>query len=1358
MFNALLEANSILGLAARSVVLLLLTAGVAFAFRRRSAAVLHGIWTVGLGACLATPVAMYLAPRWSLPVLQPTVPIASVEIEQPGDGSTVQAVWPGLAPARGEQPNAAVVAAAANTAPATPVDAPRRPTESSHTRPPSKASVSAGISPHTLATGLWGVGLVIVLWRLFRQAVAARRMLQQATDLIDPEWLQLRDEAAERLRLQDRVALKRHVGALSPLVAGLRRPVVLLPGDAENWTAERRMHVLLHELAHVQRRDVLTQLMASLTCACYWFNPLAWWGTRQMKQLREIACDDAVVRHSQGPATYAQTLLDVAKRYRCQSISGAVAMARSNQVEGRVAAILSSTRSRAAIGRRSLRALVLAALAAALLVGTCRVTSRAQNPAGADVSVATQTETESKPVTAADTESKPEILRVRVVDEAGEPLPDARLHVSIWEMPGAKRNYPNRDYATNEQGVAEVERPARLEIMRIWPAKEGYVPQFVNFAQGSHGQGRLLPEDYEFRLQKGRRLSGRIVDEEGQPIEGATVQVTVSVDEPAWGENPDAMISTWLTDSDFNCPTPVTDADGHWAIDNAPPPPERGSKDYQFRLQVTHPNFAGDTRWGELQAKQGVTTEDLRSGESELVLERGIVVAGVVRGPDGEPVTDGMVIWSDDPYTATGVNETTIDEEGRYETKRLSPGQYPLTVLVPGLSPVRQLVDVQEGLGEMNFELEPGNPIRIKIVDPEGRGISEAFVGIGEWRGTKAIYNHKHPNVPESSIPRRADDQGVYRWDGAPPDAVEYRISAEGFSSQEVVLVAKSTPHVIQLAPRRLAAGTVTDASTGEPIETFEVVPVIVFRPDFYHTRRTDAKVGQDGEYELPLTGSGDALDRYRVRFEADGYRSLVSEASFGPLDGRATLNMALQPAPPRRGQVVDSEGQPVENAVVLQASPTEVPNTRNGDPTSHSARPIKTDEHGRFEFRATSEPVRVRALHPLGYAERGFSTDEEDFGTLTLLPWATLSGRLVQAGQPVANETVSFSPLMKRDLTEARFQDSYRSRTDSDGRFVFERVPPVSGTVKAFLGPWQESPLTSSKSIPLRLEPGEQRQVILGGDGATLQGRVVATGRSNDKLSKQWSLNYLVSRERSLADEPSSLSFDPSGPLEPEWLRRTDFPVWMSSRLNYFVKLSDDGRLSIDGVEPGEYDLVIQLYEEPAGCLVETIGEKIVPITVSSQDAATGPVEIGDIEVECRIGPRVGSDMQALQFTDLTGRVRHVADFEGQYLLLHVWATWCGPCVESLPSLRATVEGYADAPLTVVGLNIDDDRAAAKSMAKAKSLRWSQNYLGPDSELMRQLAVSSAPAYYLVGPDGKLVGSANQWTSIQQLLADQFD
>ena len=184
-----------------------------------------------------------------------------------------------------------------------------------------------------------------------------------------------------------------------------------------------------------------------------------------------------------------------------------------------------------------------------------------------------------------------------------------------------------------------------------------------------------------------------------------------------------------------------------------------------------------------------------------------------------------------------------------------------------------------------------------------------------------------------------------------------------------------------------------------------------------------------------------------------------------------------------------------------------------------------------------------------------------------------------------------------------------------------------------------------------------------------------------------------------------------------------------------------------------GEYDLVLQLYEEPSGCLVETIGEKIVPITVTGGTSEVNSQDIGEVEVECRAGPRVGSDMRAFKFVNGEGQQRMINDMDGQYVLFHVWASWCAPCLQTMPNVKATVESHLQSPLTVVGLNIDEDAANAKQLAKTGGWNWAMNYVGADSAIARQLAVSSAPAYYLIGPNGKLIMSSNQWSDVQKSL-----
>ena len=88
--------------------------------------------------------------------------------------------------------------------------------------------------------------------------------------------------------------------------------MLLVPAEAEAWPDERRRLVLLHELAHVRRWDWLTQLVAHVACAMYWFNPLVWLAARQMRIERERACDDLVLASGAKASDYAQELLALA--------------------------------------------------------------------------------------------------------------------------------------------------------------------------------------------------------------------------------------------------------------------------------------------------------------------------------------------------------------------------------------------------------------------------------------------------------------------------------------------------------------------------------------------------------------------------------------------------------------------------------------------------------------------------------------------------------------------------------------------------------------------------------------------------------------------------------------------------------------------------------------------------------------------------------------------------------------------------------------------------------------------------------------------------------------------------------------
>src|SRR5215469_12242601 len=81
----------------------------------------------------------------------------------------------------------------------------------------------------------------------------------------------------------------------TPLTVGPLRPKINLPPSAAQWPIALRKSVMLHEQAHIRRRDASSQLFSQIVCAVIWFQPLAWYAARRAAEERERACDDLVL-------------------------------------------------------------------------------------------------------------------------------------------------------------------------------------------------------------------------------------------------------------------------------------------------------------------------------------------------------------------------------------------------------------------------------------------------------------------------------------------------------------------------------------------------------------------------------------------------------------------------------------------------------------------------------------------------------------------------------------------------------------------------------------------------------------------------------------------------------------------------------------------------------------------------------------------------------------------------------------------------------------------------------------------------------------------------------------------------------
>jgi len=363
--------------ALRGSLILLAALAATRLMKRRTAAARHLVWVVALASMLALPLLSRVLPAWRVvPVPAPLRPVASFV------AAPVAAAPPAVSALRegGEESVADVPSSAASLPSSSGEDATARPAASA------AAPAVPAFDWKTALMAVWIVGGAALVLRLAYGLVRVFWMERRAVEITDDGWVRIADGLARRLRVGRMVTLLREAHAVVPMTWGVVRPVVLLPADAEAWDTERRTVVLAHELAHVRRWDTLTQWIAHLALAVFWFNPLVWMAARQMREEREHACDDAVLSIGTRPVEYADHLLNIVRSLGAtEGPAAALAMARRSQFEGRLLAILDGATPRGGVSRGlGFAALVLAA-AAVLPLGALRAALPAQ---GAEPSVA----------------------------------------------------------------------------------------------------------------------------------------------------------------------------------------------------------------------------------------------------------------------------------------------------------------------------------------------------------------------------------------------------------------------------------------------------------------------------------------------------------------------------------------------------------------------------------------------------------------------------------------------------------------------------------------------------------------------------------------------------------------------------------------------------------------------------------------------------------------------------------------------------------------------------------------------------------------------------------------------------------
>src|SRR6266576_6011157 len=371
--NIVLSASTIsmLMLLAKATMILLAALGITQSMQRASAGARHLVWLVTLATLLLVPALTALAP---IPLRILPAATAAAPSRAPASDRAAQTTGDPKSEKQAK-PNLSAIAEPR----ATPAPAPSLEQEIA------SSPLLSGISVVVL---LWAVVVLAIGTSLAYAAMLVKRIVNRARPLDSEDWLTPLWEVSDRLALDEPPRLLRSEDAKMPFACGLFTPTIVLPAECDSWSLDRRRAVLLHELAHVRRHDLIGHTLGRLACAVYWFHPLVWKAAKQLRSESERACDDLALACGARATDYAEHLLDIVTSVKRDATpSVALAMARRKEFEGRMLAILDPELRHSSPSRKQSAALIGSLAMIAVVVGAAAPAPRRQAEPAHDIAV-----------------------------------------------------------------------------------------------------------------------------------------------------------------------------------------------------------------------------------------------------------------------------------------------------------------------------------------------------------------------------------------------------------------------------------------------------------------------------------------------------------------------------------------------------------------------------------------------------------------------------------------------------------------------------------------------------------------------------------------------------------------------------------------------------------------------------------------------------------------------------------------------------------------------------------------------------------------------------------------------------------
>lgn len=298
------------------------------------------------------------------------------------------------------------------------------------------------------------------------------RQLRKKVYTADITWLRYTQEVAVKMGIRRVVTLAESALVKVPAVIGYVKPLVLIPaGLMASLPAAEIEAILVHELAHIRRRDYLANLVQNLVEILYFFNPAVWWVSSLIRAEREHCCDDIAVAMTSSKKNYIKALVSCQEYSLAAPVYAMAFAGRRNHLAARAKRLISG---RNLMPGRAEKIVLSVCLAVVLVVSTAFL-NYARTPFTAQTAEEQQYQDEQQQYQDQQQQNQERLQPVPEPQETPEPAPGSPVPLSYVASspvpPGARACIAVEDVAALAApgNLAVVDTPENRHVPPVPP-------------------------------------------------------------------------------------------------------------------------------------------------------------------------------------------------------------------------------------------------------------------------------------------------------------------------------------------------------------------------------------------------------------------------------------------------------------------------------------------------------------------------------------------------------------------------------------------------------------------------------------------------------------------------------------------------------------------------------------------------------------------------------------------------------------------------------------------------------------------------------------------------------------------------